>query len=397
MTHPIDLLNPEFCANPYPHYAELRRLSPVCQVEPHGMWVVTRYEDVSFILKNHSHFSSAGFKVAWQPSWVGYNPIANSLIAADPPQHTRLRSLVFRAFGPGTVARLESRVRAAAEKLADGLVEGADFVRTMALPLPAFVISEILGLDHELLPYFKQWSDDIVSITPTPRSPEEAERIRNTIAKLTSYVREVIAARRRQPADDTVSELLRAEVDGQRLTETEITDFLIFLLIAGLESTTNLLGNALIFLAAHPEMLGRLHAEPALVLLFIEEMLRYDGPAQGVPRIAAAETTLSGVTIPRGALVFPLIASANRDESKFPEPDRFDLHRGSQGGLQFGQGSHFCIGALLARMEARIVLETVAARYQRVEHVSGGVQYQRALTTRGPVALPLRYIPASTA
>jgi cytochrome P450 len=360
------------------------------------MWVVTRYEDVLFILRNHSVFSSAGFKVAWQPPWVGYNPIANSMIAMDPPQHTRLRSLVFRAFGPGTVTRLEPRVRATTGKLADSLVDGADFMRTMALPLPAFVISEILGLDQELLPYFKQWADDIISITPTPGTSEDVERVRSTIAKLTGYVKEVIAARRRQPADDTVSELIRAEIDGQRLLDTEIADFLILLLIAGMESTTNLLGNALVFLSRHPEMMARLHAEPTLIPLFIEEMLRYDGPAQGIPRIAAAETTLSDVTIPRGALVFPLIASANRDESKFPDPDRFDLHRGAQGGLQFGQGVHFCIGALLARMEALIALETVTARFQRVELASEEIQYQRALTTRGPVALPLRYIPART-
>lgn len=397
MTHPIDLLAPAFCANPYPHYAELRRMNPVCQVEPHGMWAVTRYEDVLFILKNPSVFSSAGFKMAWQPPWVGYNPIANSLIAMDPPQHTRLRGLVFRAFGAGAVARLEPRVRAAAENLADGLKDGADFVSTMALPLPAFAISQILGLDPKLLPHFKQWSDDLISITPSPQPPEVAERIRNTIARMTGYIKEVIAERRRKPADDTVSDLIAAELEGQRLTDVEIIDFLIFLLIAGLESTTNLLGNSLIFLASHPEMMERLHAEPAVIPLFIEEMLRFDGPGQGVPRIAAAETTLSGVTIPRGSLVFPLLASANRDESKFPNPDRFDLNRGSQGGLHFGQGSHFCIGALLARMEARIVLEIVAARYQRVEHVLDAIQYQRALTTRGPIALPLRYIPATRA
>ncbi|QRO00846.1 cytochrome P450 [Archangium violaceum] len=395
MTNPINLMAPEVLANPYPYYAELRRLSPVCQVEPHGMWAVSRYEDVLFVLKNSALFSSSGFTVAWQPAWVGYNPMANSMITRDPPQHTRLRSLVLRAFGPATIARLESRVRATAEKLSSGLVDGADFVKTMALPVPAYVISEILGLDHQLLPYFKQWSDDIVAITPTPASPEAAERIRGTIAKLTGYVGQVIEERRREPADDTVSELLRAEVEGQRLTDVEIKDFLILLLVAGLESTTNLLGNSLLFLANHPEMMARLRAEPSLIPLFIEEMLRYDGVAPGVPRIAASDIILSGVTVPRGAMVFPLISSANRDEQKFPDPDRFDLHRGSQGGLAFGQGAHFCLGALLARMEVRIVLETVVARFQRVERTAGEISYQCALTTRGPVALPLRYIPAS--
>ena len=391
---PINLMSPEVLANPYPYYAELRRQSPVCQVEPHGMWAVSRYEDVLFVLKNPSLFSSSGFTVAWQPAWVGYNPMANSMITRDPPQHTRLRALLLRAFGPPTLARLEPRVRATAERLASGLVDGADFIQTLALPVPAYVISEILGLDYQLLPYFKQWSDDIVAITPTPASPETAERIRGTIAKLTAYVEKVIEERRRAPADDTVSELLRAEVEGQRLTDVEIKDFLILLLIAGLESTTNLLGNSLLFLADHPEMMARLRAEPSLIPSFIEEMLRYDGVAPGVPRIAASDVTLAGVTIPRGSMVFPLMSSANRDERRFPEPDRFDLNRGSQGGLAFGQGAHFCLGAMLARMEVRIVLETVLARFQRVERMPGNIQYQCALTTRGPVALPLRYIPA---
>ncbi|WNG17808.1 cytochrome P450 [Cystobacter fuscus] len=393
MTHSINLLDPEFLANPYPHYAELRRRSPVCQVEPNGIWAVTRYEDVLHVLKNHSVFSSGGFKAAWQPPWVGYNPIANSMIATDPPQHTRLRGLVFRAFGPDAIARMEPRVRATAEKLADGLVEGADFVQKMALPLPASAISNILGLDEELLPYFKQWSDDMISVTPTPPSLEVAERVRGTVAKVTGYVREVIEARRRKPTDDTVSELLRAEVEGQRLSDAEITDFLILLLIAGMESTTNLLGNSLVFLAAHPEMMERLQAEPSLIPPFIEEMLRYESPGQGIPRLTSAETTLAGVTLPAGALVFPMLGSANRDERKFPDPDRFDLKRNTQGVLAFGQGAHFCVGAMLARMESRLVLETLLARFQRVERVSDDLQYQCALTTRGPIALPLRYIP----
>ncbi|WP_437680288.1 cytochrome P450 [Sorangium sp. So ce131] len=394
MNQTINVFDPAFRADPYPRLAELRRVSPVCQIEPGGMWAVTRYEDVLFVLKNPELFSSGGFKAAWEPPWVGYNPMANSMLAMDPPAHARLRGLIHRAFGASTVARLEPRVRAVADALAGDLVGEVEFVDGFALPLPAFVIGELLGMDPALRRNFKRWTDDILSITPD--RPEDAERVRKTIADLTGYIREVIAARRRAPAEDTVTDLIRAEVDGQRLTDTEIIDFLVLLLIGGLETTTHLLCNSMIYLAAHSSMMDRLRADPALIPLFVEEMLRYDGTVLALPRLATRDVTLSGVTVPAGALVLPFLSSANRDERKFPDPDRFDLHRGSQGAVSFGHGVHFCIGAALARMEMRVALETLLARFRRVERGAGELQYNRAITVRGPVELPLRFIPASS-
>ncbi|WP_437572390.1 cytochrome P450 [Sorangium sp. So ce542] len=391
MHHRMDVLSPAFRANPYPWYAELRRAAPVCQVEPGGMWAVSRYEDVLFVLRNPELFSSHGFKAAWQPPWVGYNPLANSMLALDPPAHTRLRGLIHRAFGARTVARLAPRVRAVAEELASGLAGEIDVIDALAMPLPAFVIGEVLGLDHGLRRHFKRWADDILSVTPGPEPPAHAERVRTTIAELTGYLSDVVSARRRAPADDTVSDLIRAEADGQALTDTEIVDFLVLLLLGGLETTTHLLGNALLFLADHPDMLRRLRDAPDLVPLFLEEVLRYDGPSQSVPRLTTREVELAGATLPPGALVLALVASANRDERQYPEPDRFDLHRGSHGGLQFGHGIHFCIGAALARMEARAALEALIARFARIERCPGEIVYNRTLTVRGPVALPLRF------
>ncbi|WP_437730394.1 cytochrome P450 [Sorangium sp. So ce1335] len=369
----------------------MRRASPVCQVEPGGMWAVTRHEDVLFVLKNPALFSSEGFKLAWEPPWVGYNPFANSLLAMDPPSHTRLRGLIHRAFGAATVARSEPRLRAVAADLTNRLVEETDFVEAFAHPLPAFAIGEILGLDHALHVHFRRWADEFVAITPEVPSPEDAARVRKAIAELTGYLMEVIEKRRRAPVDDTVSDLVRAELDGQRLTDAEIVEFLVTLLIGGLETTTHLLSNSLLFLADNPDMMDRLHADPGLTALFVEEMLRYDGPVQTLPRISTADVVLSGVTIPRGVLVLPVVASANRDEAKFKDPDRFDLHRGSQGGLNFGHGIHYCIGAALARMEARVALEAVIARFRRVERVPGELRYNRTLTVRGPISLPLRF------
>jgi cytochrome P450 len=392
MNEPINVLSPEFRADPYPYYAELRRRGPVSPVEPGGMWAVSRYEEVIFVLKHPELFSSQGFKAAWQPPWIGYNPLANSMIAMDPPDHTRLRALVSRGFGPLAAARLEPRVRALAGELAGGLGEGEiDFIQALALPLPAFVIGELLGLDHHLRDRFKRWADDILSVTPELPPPEQIARIKATIAALDGYLREVIAARRRAPADDAVSDLIAAEAEAEALTDTELVNFLVVLLLGGLETTTHLLGNALIYLAAHPDLMARLHADPALVPAFVEEILRYDGPSQSLPRVTLAETTIGGVTLPAGAMVLALVGSANRDERLYPDPDRFNLDRGSQGGLQFGHGIHFCIGAALARMEARTALAAIVTRYARVERIAGAIEYSRTLTVRGPVALPLRF------
>lgn len=395
MSERVNVLSPEFRQNPYPHYAELRRTWPVCQVEPGGMWAVSRYEDVLFVLK-HPEIFSQGFKDTWQPPWVGYNPLANSMMALDPPAHTRLRSLVSRAFGPQVIARIEPRLRRLAAELAEGLGQGeeVDFVEAFAMPLPAFVIGELLGLDHTLRPRFKRWGDDITSITPEPKSPDDAARVRQTIADLTGYLAEVVAARRRAPVDDLVSDLVQARVDGLGLSDQEIIELLVMLLLGGLETTMLFLGSTLLFLAQHPEWMTRLCEVPALLPRFLEEMLRYDGPSQALPRLVTTEVTLSGVTLPRGALVLALVASANHDERQFPDPERFDPERGSQGGLQFGHGIHFCIGALLGRMEARVGLEALLARFRRVERTAGTVHYNRMLPVRGPVTLPLRFFPA---
>ncbi|UQA62420.1 cytochrome P450 [Polyangium aurulentum] len=391
MDERVNVLAPAFRANPYPHYAEMRRARPVCQVEPGGMWAVSRYEDVLFVLKNPELFSSQGFKFAWQPPWVEYNPLANSLLAMDPPAHGRLRALVSQAFGPRAVARLESRTQARANEMARGLPTEVELIGAFALPLPAFVIGDMLGLDHVLHEHFKRWGDDLLSVTPEPPSPEHAARVRNSIAELTGYMREVLVARRSEPRDDLVSDLLRAKADGQSLTDTEIVDFLVTLLLGGFETTTHLIGNAIVHLADSPGEMARLGERPELIPKFVEEMIRYDGPSQAVPRIATVDVTLGGVTIPRGSLVLALVASASRDESRYPEPDRFDIDRGTQGGLQFGHGIHFCLGAALARMETRAALGALCARFGRVERAAAEVEYNRTLTVRGPVRLPVRF------
>ncbi|ATB35949.1 cytochrome P450 hydroxylase [Cystobacter fuscus] len=394
-TQRVNILAPEFRADPHPRYAELRRNAPVTQVEPAGFWAISRYEDVAFVIKNPQLFSSQGFKAAWQPEWVGYNPLANSMLVLDGVGHARMRTLVSRAFNASAISRLEVRIRQLANRLVDELAEKgeADAVSSFAMPLPAFVIGELLGLDVSLHHRFKDWSDDITSVTPVPHNPEHAQRTLTAITDATRYISEIIEARRRSPADDLVSDLIHAEVEGQSLTDREIVDFLVLLLIAGLETTVHLLAHSLLFLAERPEEQARLRAQPALVPGFVEEMLRYEAPVQALLRVATSDVTLSGVKIPQGDVVLALLASANRDERHYTEPDRFDVHRG-QPGLSFGYGIHYCIGAQLARMEARCGLEALLSRFSGFTRTSTELSWGQAITVRGPQHLPLRFIPA---
>ncbi|WP_437276031.1 cytochrome P450 [Sorangium sp. So ce375] len=393
MSERVDIMTPAFRADPYTPYAAMRREAPVCQVDPGGMWAVSRYADVAAVLRSPERFSSRGFRAAWQPAWVGHNPLASSILAMDGPEHARLRGLVNRAFGAPAIARIEQRARGLCERLAGGLDGDVDFIAAVAAPLPAFVISALLGLDHALEPHFKRWMDDLLSVTPEPASAEHAARVRATIAELDRYMADVIEARRRSPSDDLVSELVRAEAGGKLLGDREIIDLLVSILGGGLETTTHFLGSSMLLLAERPAELERLRASPQLIPRFIEEMMRYDGPTQSVPRLTTSDVALAGVTIPAGSLVLALVGSANRDELHFTDPDRFDLHRG-QPSLTFGHGAHFCLGAALARMEAKVALEVLLPRIGEVTRAPGEIPYNRTLTVRGPVSLPLRFKPA---
>jgi cytochrome P450 len=386
-----DIMAPEFRADPYPFYAEMRRSEPVVEVDPGGMWAVSRHEDVERILKSPELFAQ-GFRAAWQPPWLPQNPLASSVLALDEAPHARLRAIVSRAFGTRAVSRLEPRVRAIAGELASGIAAGAEVevVSAFAVPLPAFVIGELLGLDPALQPSFKRWADDLVSITPVVEGPEQIPRVKATLAEITSYLTEVIAARRSSPSDDMVSDLIRAEAGGERLTDDELVSFLILLLLGGFDTTTYLIVNALLLLADRPDRVGRLRVEPGFIPGFVEEVLRYDAPVHGVPRVATADVDIAGVTIPRGALVLALLGSANRDERRFDEPDTFKMERGRQG-LSFGHGIHACIGAALARLEGAAAIEALLARFRAVGRVPGELEYNRSLTVRGVVSLPLRF------
>ncbi|HEX8538414.1 MAG TPA: cytochrome P450 [Cystobacter sp.] len=390
MSGRINLLAPEVRANPYAVYAELRRHAPVCQVDPGGYWVVTRHDDVVAAFKNPQVFSSAGMRLATKPQWLGYNPFSDSMIGQDPPQHTRLRTLVNRAFGPAALARLEGRVRQYAESIVARIPEGqvVDFVDAFTLPLPASVIGELLGLDPSLHARCKRMADDLTSITANPQDEKRREEIRASVRETEAMMAEVLALRRREPREDLVTDLLQARVDGQSLSDAELMSFMFLLVVAGLETNIHLLGHSVRILMERADVLARLRADRSLIPRFIEEVLRYEPPVQAMGRLTTAEVELSGVRIPAGAPVMLLIGSANHDDTRFPGADRFDMDREGVNNLPFGHGIHFCLGAPLARLETRIGLEALLSRFERLTP-AGPLEWNHSFTVRGPRLLPV--------
>ena len=386
--------------NPYPYYAELRREAPAYKVPSLGVWAVSRYADVVAILRSPERFSSAAMASAVRrpadlapegTEGQAPDPTAASIIGSDPPEHTRLRTIVSRVFTPRRIAALEPRVREIArERLARFVPTGeCDLVADYAVPLPVSVIAELLGIDPERHHDFKRWSDAAMRAVFDSPGQEEAEQIGQHLAEMNEYVDQVIAARRVRATDDLIGTLLRAESLDGALTPDEVKIFTFTLLVAGNVTTTHLIANATLALLAHPA--AKVASTPALVAGMLEEALRYDAPVQFLLRTATEDVELAGVTIPKGAVVAPLSASANRDERAFPDPDRFDVTRNPKDQLAFGHGIHFCLGAALARLEARVAFEELLPRIDHPLRTDERLTWSNVLTLRGPTALRLRF------
>jgi hypothetical protein len=355
------------------------------------MWAISRYDDVVAVLKDARRFSSEGLGRSFLPPWLDRNPTAGSLVMKDPPDHTRLRSMVNRAFSGAALVRLESSIRAIAEELAESLArrQEVDFVAEFALLLPARVLNLFFGLDPSMVPTLKRWADDLVSIPASQPSPQRMAEVRQSLVEMEQCFNALIDERRARPGEDLVSELLRVE----SLTHEELLSFLFGLLPAGVETTVYLLANTMFLLAEHPQEAARVRADPTLIPRLIEEVLRYEAPGQSSLRLTTEDVQLSGVTVPRGSLVVVLMGAAMRDESRFPQADRFSLDRESQSNLSFGHGPHFCLGAMLARMEARLGLEAIFSRIRDFSLVRRDISWSQSIIARGPLALPLRLEP----
>jgi cytochrome P450 len=348
--------------DPYPTYRVLRDEHPLYRNEERGFWALSRHDDVRRALHDPATFSSAqGVVLEDAPQIDGV------VITTDPPRHTQLRSLLSRAFTPRRIAGLEAAVRRVSRELLDGVEQAADgdglvdLMAAYAKPIPTFVISELLGVPAADRAQLLEWSDAM--LVHAPDSAEPAPEAFAAMAGMSGYMAQLVGERRRHPGDDLMSGLVEAEVDGDRLSDDELAAFGYLLFVAGNETTTSLVGNAVWYLDRHPDQLQALRADPGLLAAAVEELLRYDAPTQNLRRTTTRDVEVHGTTIPKGDKVVLIFGSANRDPRAFPDPDRFDVRRRSEGHLAFGHGAHFCLGAALARMEARVAIEALYERH----------------------------------
>lgn len=379
----------DFHEDPYPVYARLRAEAPAYRNEELGFWALSRHADVLAGFRDAQVFSSR-HGVSLDLDAFHENAHATmSFLALDPPRHDRLRSLVSRGFTPRRVAELEPKVRAMAARFADECVERreCDFIRDFAGKLPMDVISEMLGVPEADRATLRTWADLVVHREDGVKGlPATAAQ---SALRMLNYFAEMIADRKANPRDDLTGALLSAEIDGDRLSDREIIGFLFLMVIAGNETTTKLLGNALYWLWRNPSERDRLRADPTLVSRWVEETLRYDNSTQALARLVAQDVELHGQKLREGDRVVLLVGSGNRDERAFSDPDRYDLLRDTSASLAFGQGVHFCLGASLARLEGRVALEEVWKRMADYEIDPAGLVRVHSVNVRGFSALPI--------
>jgi cytochrome P450 len=384
--------------NPYPVYDRMRGDSPVFYLAPFDLWMIFDYDGVKRALADHDSFSS---NLSHAP---GQGNPGEWFIFFDPPRHTKLRALISKAFTPRVVANLEPRIRELSHELLDEVIERgeADLVASFSAPLPMRVIAELLGVPAEDWPRYKRWSDAILEIANTFAPGEETDRIFQEYRAVTEEMRaalpEMIEQVRSARPDALLSRLVEAEVDGERLTQEEILGFVQLLLVGGQETTVNLINNAVLCLVEHPDQLARLGAAPQLLPSAIEEVLRYRSPLQWMPRATTRAVEMHGQVIPAGKLVLPMMGSANRDARQFADPSRFEITRVPNPHLAFGHGIHACLGAPLARLEARIALADFLERVKEFELATAGPwEPRQALSVHGPSRLPIRFTPGRRA
>ncbi|MGH9183797.1 MAG: cytochrome P450 [Acidimicrobiales bacterium] len=388
---------PEGRADPYPRYARLREQAPVHR-SALDLWVVTRYEDCQRVLRDPrfgkdydnavDRWREADPELARQVAFPAEKP---SLLFLNPPDHTRLRGLVTRAFTPKTVEGLRPRIVALVDELLDRLGEGeTDLVAGLAFPLPVTVIGEMLGVPVEDRPRFQPLVRAVAALLEVFVSREALAAAEGAQRTMRSYFADLVAERRAAPRHDLVSELLAAEAEGDRLTTDELISTAVLLFAAGFETTTNLIGNGVLALLRHPDQLLRLRRDPGLLRLAVDELLRYDSPVQVDGRTALADVELGGHRLPAGAGVLTLLGSANRDPERFTEPDRLDVGRDEGASLSFGSGIHHCLGAALARVEGQVAFGRLLERFSEVELGTDEPARRDSLTLRGLVSLPVR-------
>lgn len=448
MSESFNPFDPEFTRDPYPTYARLRREAAVARVRigfvrmlrmvvaligmqrkrgggpglrqglgmlwrrirgrsggpPAGkrprfgrLYTVSRFDEVSHVLRHPELFSSevmGGSQPEVMNDAGDIAPTSGALIAHDPPEHTQQRNIVNRGFTPRKMAAFEPRIRKIAEELFAAF-EGddeCDLMAKLANPLPVSVIADLLGLDPARRDDFKRWSTALIVGSTRPGEGGGFASNWELFREFRSYMAGVIEERRENPGDDLISTLIHTGEGEGILDPQQVISFATLMLAAGSETTTNLIGNAMLALFRDPDLLTRVRDDPQLIPQLLEETLRYDSPIQLTMRLSMQNTKVAGVAIPKGAIVAVLLASANRDEAHFEDPDRFDIDRPTPGHMAFGFGNHFCIGASLARLEARIALEMILSRLPGLELTVLPEEVERhgSFLVRGPSSLPVR-------
>jgi len=388
-------MEPEFIADPYPMYHRLRTEDPVHH-SALGFWVLTRYEDVVTALRDPRLAKEAIAPFVAARFGAPLPAMGLSMLDRDPPDHTRLRGLVSKAFTPRVVEGLRPRI----QEIVDGLLAGVaargsmDLIEEFAYPIPVAVICEMLGVPIEDHERFKGWSIDIArGLDLIWLGPDSDVGRRSVAARqaLAEYFRGLIAQRRAAPRNDLLSGLIAAEEAGDKLNEMELLATCILLLIAGHETTVNLIGNGMLALLRHRDQLERLQRDPGLIASAVEELLRFDGPVQRTARIPSEDVTIGGHTIAKGEMVMPFIGAADRDPAQFPDPDRLDIGRSDNRHIAFGWGIHFCLGAPLARIEGQIAINSLLRRLPKVSLATDEPEYRSSLTLRGLKALPVAF------
>ena len=384
----------DFYANPYPYFHALRELTPVRNIGPNSI-LITRHADLMAAYKDARLYSSdkkAEFKPKFGDGLL-YEHHTTSLIFNDPPLHTRVRRILAGALNPRAVSDLEAPMTAMVDRLIDTIARqgGGDLIADLAGAVPIEVIGNLLAIPHDRRGPLRGWSLDILSALeplPTPEMLAQGER---AVADFLEYLRELVADRRKNPGNpdrDVLTRLIQGEQDGDKLTETELLQNCIFILNAGHETTTNLIGNGLYTLLEWPGELARLKADPSLIHTAIEELLRFESPVQLGSRLTTAPVELSGQTVPQGTFITLCIAGANRDPEVFPDPDRLDLGRQNNKHLAFASGVHVCIGLTIARMEGRVAIQRFLDRFPNYRVVGPVVRGNRA-RFRGFLSLPV--------
>lgn len=403
ITTQVDITAAEFKANPFPFYAQLRAESPVFPVQlprpfKQRSWLVTRYDDVQMILKDarfvknpRTAMSSEQLKQRpWLPPML--RALDQNMLDLDGPDHTRLRALVHKAFTPRLIEQMRDQIQSLANELLDAVeAKGRmDLIADFALPLPLTIIGRILGVPAEDNPRFHRWSTALVSAG----SQSNLVTMIPALMRFMGYVKKLVKQRHAHPQDDLITALVQAKEGSDQLSDNEVLGMIFLLLIAGHETTVNLIGSGSLALLEHADQLRKLRAEPGLIKSAIEELLRFVCPVEmATERYALEDATIAGTTIPRGELVLAVIGSANRDASSFTEPDTLDITRENNRHLAFGLGTHYCLGAPLARLEGQIAINTLLRRFPnlRLSVPADQLRWRGAFVLRGLEALPVMF------